>query len=121
MTAPLKALENKETPIAQLFGAAPAKDLEQKIISAATDDQRIAGYEGFLLDKLREQSTIDHIVKTTIDTLCSHRGSTSITTILKENLSKRRQPERNFFRQVGLSPKQLSKVIRLRDCFEGCC
>lgn len=42
------------------------------------------------------------------------RGSTTINTILKEDLSKRRQLERKFLKQVGMSPKQLGKVIRLQ-------
>jgi len=44
----------------------------------------------------------------------STNGSAPIKAILKEDLSKRRQLERKFFKQVGLSPKQLGKVIRLQ-------
>lgn len=118
ITTPLKDLENKETPIDRLFEAGPAKELEQKIISAATTQQRIELIETFLLNKLHEAATIDHIVQTTIDALLSTKGSTAIKTILKEDLSKRRQLERKFFRQVGLSPKQLGKVIRLQTALK---
>lgn len=111
---PLQDLENKETPIAQLFGAVQAAELEQKIISAQTEEQRIRIVEAFLSDKLHEKSTIDHIVSTTIDALLSSNGNTTILAILKNDLSKRRQLERKFFKQVGLSPKQLGKVIRLQ-------
>jgi AraC-like DNA-binding protein len=41
-----------------------------------------------------------------------------INTILKEDLSKRRQPERKFLKQIGLSPKQLGKVIRLQTALK---
>ena len=42
------------------------------------------------------------------------KGSKSLSAILKEDIKKRRQLERNFTKQIGLSPKQLSKVIRLQ-------
>lgn len=114
ITTALKELENKETPIAQLFGEVPAKKLEQEIISAENDAQRIEIVEKFLLGKLNEKSTIDNVVKTTIDALLLTKGSAPIRTILKEDFSKRRQLERKFLKQVGLSPKQLGKVIRLQ-------
>lgn len=76
--------------------------------------QRIKIIETFLLNKINEKATIDNIVKSTIDALFLTNGNSSINTILKENLSKRRQLERNFMKQIGISPKQLGKVIRLQ-------
>lgn len=118
ITTPLKDLENKETPIAQLFGETPSKALALKIIAAETNEQRAGIIETFLLDKLNEKSTIDQIVKTTVDALLSTKGSTPIGAILKEDVSKRRQLERKFFKQVGLSPKQLGRVIRLQTALK---
>ncbi|RPD41519.1 AraC family transcriptional regulator [Chitinophaga barathri] len=118
ITTPVKDLANKETPICQLFEERSAKELEQNIIRAENNAKRIEIVEAFLSNKLHEQATIDHIVKTTVDTLLSTKGNTSIHSILKEDLSKRRQLERNFFKQVGLSPKQLGKVIRLQTALK---
>jgi AraC-like DNA-binding protein len=118
ISAPLKDLENRETPISQIFEESSAKALEQQIIATNRNEQRIEIVEAFLLDKLNEKATIDNIVKTTIDTLFLTKGSTSIGAILKEDLSKRRQLERKFFKQVGLSPKQLGKVIRLQTALK---
>jgi AraC-like DNA-binding protein len=114
ITTPLKKLENKETPITQLFEEHAAKELKQKIINADNSRQRIGAVEAFLWEQLNKKATIDDIVKRTIDTLFLTSGSTAIATILKENSSRRRQLERNFLKQVGLSPKQLGKVIRLQ-------
>lgn len=114
VTEPIKSLANKETPLESLFEEMIAKELEQKIIQATDVKQRIKIIEHFLLDRLREQSTIDKIVKTTVDTLLSTNGSVSISTILKDDLAKRRQLERKFTKQIGISPKQLGKVIRLQ-------
>jgi len=118
VTMPIKDLANKETPIELLFGEKTANKLEQKIIKATNSSERIEIIENFLLDKLNEKTTIDNIVKTTIDALLATNGSASISTILKEDLSKRRQLERNFIKQIGVSPKQLGKVIRLQTALK---
>lgn len=109
----LKDLTDIEVPIEDLFGKLAAKELEEKIIKANDTEKRIRIIETFLLNKLNEHSTIERIVKTTVDTLISANGSTPINIILKDDLSKRRSLERKFKKQIGISPKQLSKVIRL--------
>ncbi len=114
----LKDLADIEIPIENLFGEIPAKELIQKIIQATDTKQRIEIIERFLLNKLSEQSTVDNIVRTTVDTLLSTKGSTSIRNILKEDLSKRRQLERKFAKQIGISPKQLGKIIRLQSALK---
>jgi AraC-like DNA-binding protein len=50
--------------------------------------------------------------------LLSTKGSTPINAILKEDPSKRRQLERKFIRQIGISPKQLGKVVRLQTALK---
>jgi AraC-like DNA-binding protein len=115
---PIKKLANKETPVESLFGEEPSKALRQKIIQATDTKKRIAIVETFLLEKLNDQTTIDNIVKTTIDTILLTKGSTSINTILRDDLSKRRQLERKFMKQIGISPKQLGKVIRLQTALK---
>ena len=118
VTEPIKNLANKETPIELLFEKTTAKKLEQEIIHAKDVKQRIEIIESFLLDKLSEKSMVDSIVKTTINTLLLTKGSASIHAILKEDISKRRQLERKFVKQIGLSPKQLGKVIRLQTALK---
>ena len=118
INTPIKSLTDKETPIKDLFGEIPANELEQAIIQATDTKQRIGVIERFLLKKLNEQPTIDNIVRTTIDALIATKGSSSISNILKEDLSKRRQLERKFERQIGISPKQLGRVIRLQSALK---
>lgn len=118
ITTTLKDLENKETALAELIGAVPAWELEQKIISAATYAQRIDCVETFLLSRLTDTSVLDQVVTSTIDALLATNGSAPIKGIMKDDLSKRRQLERKFFKQVGLSPKQLGKVIRLQTALK---
>jgi AraC-like DNA-binding protein len=118
VTTQIKNLANSETPISVLFGDKPANDLEHKIISAPDTKQRIEIVENFLLHRLKDRTTIDNIVKATVETILQTEGGESIHSILKDQLSKRRQLERKFFNQVGISPKQLGKIIRLQTALK---
>jgi hypothetical protein len=118
VSEPIKNLVNKETALDLVFDKKIAKELEKKIIQANDVKERIKIIEDFLFAKLNEKSTIDSIVKTTIDALLDANGTTAINTILKEDLSKRRQLERKFIKQIGLSPKQFGKVIRLQSALK---
>lgn len=111
---PLEQLVDKETPIAELFGQEEADELEQQMIQAIDTQQRIALIEAFLLKKLHEKNTISHIVKSTVNALLETNGTAAINVLLKDDVSKRRQLERHFRKQIGISPKQLGKAIRLQ-------
>ena len=118
VTEPIKNLANKETPLKALFDEKIAKELEQKIIQAKNVNQRIEIIEKFLLERLNEKSTVENIVKRTVDVLLSTNGNTPIKKILKNDLSQRRKLERKFAQQIGVSPKQLAKVIRLQTALK---
>ncbi len=111
---PIHKLADCETPLTSLFEERIAKQLEKEIIEANSTQSRIEIIERFLLNRLADQSTIDTIVKSTINILSQTKGSASINSILKEDLSKRRNLERKFSKQVGISPKQLGRIIRLQ-------
>jgi AraC-like DNA-binding protein len=112
--SPIKNLANKETALELLFGDLRSRDLELKIVHAKDTKERIVIIENFLLETLSAKATVDKIVKTTIDVLVSRNGNTRISSILTDSSSQKRQLERKFARQIGLSPKQLGKVIRLQ-------
>lgn len=111
---PIADLADKETPLALLFGEGPARELEREITLAMDTAKRIEAVERFLLAKLGDAAMVDGLVTATIEDLFSTGGSASIGALLEKNPSRRRQIERKFRKQVGLSPKQLGKVIRLQ-------
>mgnify|MGYP003521786653 FL=1 len=84
------------------------------MIQAIDNQQRIDIIENFFLKILNEKNTISNIVKSTVDALLKTNGTTPINVLLKDEISKRRQLERHFRKQIGISPKQLSKAIRLQ-------
>lgn len=118
VSTPLEKLVDIETSTENLFGEIPAKELEQKITRATNTQERIEIIEAFLLDRLNQSTTIEHLVKTTVDSLIETNGSSPINKILKNDLSKRRKLERDFRKQIGISPKQLGKVLRLQTALK---
>lgn len=114
ISRPIHELADRETPLTELFEANAARELERKIIEAPSTGERIKLIEHFLLGKLTDDSVIENIVQSTIEALSETKGSTSIRSLLKDDLSKRRNLERKFSKQVGISPKQLGKIIRLQ-------
>lgn len=114
MSIPLKQLSNKETPLAQLFGKETAEELDRYVRTAPDTAARITIIESFLFKRLNDRLSIDNIVKDTVDALLLSSGNATIKEVLKNDPSKRRQLERKFTSQIGMSPKQLGKVIRLQ-------
>lgn len=119
VSKPIKSLTNKETSIYELFEHNEARSLEKKIIEALTTGERINILEAFLFSRLSDQRTIERIVKATVKTLFSRNGNISINEITNSDHSKKRQMERQFLDIVGISPKQLCKVIRLQAALKA--
>ncbi len=113
-SAPIVDLANKETSLKSLFGEQSSKELTDQIGKAHDTNSRIKVIENFLLARLQNKATIDSIVKNTIDAILDTRGSVPINSLVKNDASKRRQLERKFIKQIGISPKQLGRMIRLQ-------
>lgn len=110
----IDTLSNTETPLAALFGEDASRTLTQRVVQASDTQARVDIVESFLVDRLGERETIDAIVHQAIEAMLEAKGSGAIKEILKHDVSRRRRLEREFRRKIGMSPKQLSKVIRLQ-------
>jgi len=110
---PIKEMENKAISLEKLFGK-EGQEIEQKILNTNSTSNRIALIETFLLDRLTETETVDTIVKLTVETILTANGQLSVNELSKQNNINRRQLVRKFSSNIGLSPKQLSKIIRLQ-------
>ena len=112
-TISIKEMKNTAVPLEKLFGK-DGQEIEQKILNANTTSERIKLIETFLLNRLTNIETIDRIVKSTIETILTANGQLSVDELSKQTNISRRQLERKFSSSIGLSPKQLSKTIRLQ-------
>lgn len=112
-TVPLKEMINRPIPLDFLFGES-GKKLEHQILNAQNTEERITIIEAFLLNRLKNSSTIDNIVESVVETILTANGQVSIAQMSESNSITRRQLARKFSSSIGLSPKQLSKIIRLQ-------
>lgn len=112
-TIPIKEMENTAIPLETLFGK-DGQEMAQKILNADSTLERINIVETFLFNRLTDKETIDHFVKSTVETILTTNGHLPVTELSKQNNITRRQLERKFSSVIGLSPKQLSKTIRLQ-------
>lgn len=110
----LNTLTNKETPLANLFPKNDANELENLIINARDTEQRIEIIESFLRSFISKPLVYDDLVKKTIDEIILTLGSKPIKTIIEDKFSLRRKLERKFLKYVGVSPKQLGRLVRFQ-------
>lgn len=111
---PIKEMENTAVPLEQLFGQV-GLELQDKILKAKTTSERINSMDVFLLNQLGNTDAVDHIVQSTVETILTANGQFPIGKLSKQNDINRRQLVRKFSSDIGLSPKQLSKTIRLQS------
>lgn len=112
-TMPIKEMINKPIALDMLFGEC-GRQLEADILNAKNTDERIVIIEKFLLDRISNASTIDKIVDSVVETILTANGQVTINEVSESNSITRRQLSRKFSSTIGLSPKQLSKIIRLQ-------
>jgi AraC-like DNA-binding protein len=112
-TIPIVEMENRPVPLDELFGDEGIR-LEKEMLSAETTDERIEIIERFLLDRLVSQKSIDNIAKSSVELIFELNGQLSVDELSDHLKINRRQLERKFSSVIGLSPKQLSKIIRLQ-------
>lgn len=110
---PIKDMENTAVSLEKLFGK-DGQEIEHRILDADSTLERINLIESFLFKRLAKTETIDHIVKSTVETILTANGQLSVDVLSKQNKTNRRQLARKFSSDIGLSPKQLSKTIRLQ-------
>lgn len=113
LTLPVSEMKNRAVGLVELFGK-KGKALEEEVLDAATNEERIVIIERFLLNELHTPANIDRLAKLSVDLLLQSKGQVSVDEIAGQLNSNRRQLERRFSSAIGLSPKQLSKIIRLQ-------
>ena len=97
------------------IGMQNADKIGEQILNANSSSERITFIETFLLERLVEKNTIDNIVKSTVETIIEANGQFSVNELSEQNNINRRQLTRKFSSTIGLSPKQLSKTIRIQN------
>jgi AraC-like DNA-binding protein len=110
---PVSSLENIALGLVDVYGI-PGKELEEKVLAAQSNAERIQVIEAFLLTLLADPQTVDTVTKACVDTIFQSRGQLDVMQVAGKMNINRRSMERKFISTIGMSPKQLSKVVRLQ-------
>ena len=112
-TIPVREMENRAVSLEELFGE-EGKQLGLSVLKAETTSARIHLMETFFLAKLQTEESIDRIARASVEALLLANGQVTIDELADQLNINRRQLERRFAAVIGMSPKQLSKIIRLQ-------
>lgn len=110
----LQEMENKAVPLDQLFGE-EGNLLEKEIMQHSSVSEKIKQLEHFLLNKLKGREWIERMIKSSVDIILKLKGQVSVEVLADQLNIHRRQLERKFSATIGMSPKQLAKIIRLQS------
>ncbi|MEI9909079.1 MAG: helix-turn-helix domain-containing protein [Bacteroidota bacterium] len=114
---PVAALEDKAVSIINLFGE-KGRMLEENILAGTGNPQRIKWIEEFLLSRLADPKAIDFVTKACVDVIFESQGQLGAGELAGKMNINRRSIERRFTSIIGMSPKQLSRVIRLQTALK---
>lgn len=114
---PVKEMKNTAVPLTDLFGEA-GLELERAILNAASTTERISITESFLISRLTDENNVDQILKSSVETILTANGQLSVDDLSSRVNTNRRQLERKFSSAIGLSPKQVSKIVRLQNALK---
>ena len=112
---PLYEICNRNIPLQYINGQA-GKDLEEKMAEVSTFQQRVNIAEAYFYNLLKNNYTdfefrrINHVV----ELIKKSHGNISISLLASKACLSRKQFERVFSQQIGISPKQYLKIIRFQ-------
>lgn len=111
---PMRELADQDTELQALFDHDKAARIESAIQQAQDTAERMALVEQFLFDQLEAGMDVPGLVRSIVDKILQTNGAIRIKDVLQDIPMQRRNLERKFAQQVGTSPKQLCRAIRLQ-------
>ncbi|MFA6083355.1 DUF6597 domain-containing transcriptional factor [Mucilaginibacter sp.] len=113
---PALAIANQKVDLVTLLGP-EGKDIEERVMLAATNTERVQILSAFLELKLNGAkyqpsvfSAIKYIIKS--------KGTVTVDSLAQKHFLSTRQFERNFKELAGFSPKLYSRIIRFQAAIE---
>lgn len=110
---PLNTLKNETVPLADT----PLKNysaLYSKLACAKTTSEKVATIENWLYKSLLSDVNISNIVKQSLQLIKSQKGLVNIELVAKNLDVNQRRIERLFNSQVGMTPKEYSRNLRIK-------
>ena len=114
---PLHELSGRSVPLDQFFPRSTLASLEEQLSEPSDLRRKVSAVESFLL-KMFKARRPDLLVIDAVQAIKRARGKTRIDDLMKSIPLSRDPFEKRFRRTIGTSPKQFSRIIRLRHVIE---
>lgn len=111
---PLHELLN-ETNLLGLLGKAELMDLHGRLYEARTTPARVALLETWLMCRLSSGQKRHRLIPTSLEMLRQEAGNLRLSEFFEKLLLSQRQVERLYQREVGMSPKQYLRLLRITN------
>ena len=108
---PTSELRNEMPDLASVMGIQGAM-LEEQMMLATDNTQRVNIITAFLEKKLLQNSSQPHDLVSSIQLIIQSRGQVRIETLANQYCISQRQFERRFKEYAGLTPKLFSRIVR---------
>jgi AraC-like DNA-binding protein len=115
---PLSELTNQNVSLDAVLGKLGCS-LEARINEASTTGQRISIFEQLYEKYICKNNKGPNLLKDAVQTIVAYDGQIQIKEMADRLGTNFKQLERQFKRQIGLTPKSFSRIIRLQKLL-GC-
>ncbi|PCI26789.1 MAG: hypothetical protein COB67_09750 [SAR324 cluster bacterium] len=85
-----------------------------QLCQAVTVPQQVMAIENWLLSILSNTSDLNKFIRSTVQTVQASKGQISVTSIAEAVNIGKRQLERIFKKEVGLAPKNFTRILRVK-------
>lgn len=108
---PTHELFNQSISLDYIFDRNKVSEVEEKLVAANTDKQRIHVVERFLLSQLRDIQN-DKLIAEAVKLIYQSRGSIRIKELNKQLFISQSPFEKRFRKVVGTTPKKFASIVR---------
>lgn len=116
-SCPAHELFNQSISLDNLFHKDEVAALEDVLVTADSDQQRIRAVENFFLRQLKKKDT-DKLVIGAVQLIYNSKGNISITDLHKQLYISQSAFEKRFRKLVGASPKKFASIVRFNTVLQ---
>lgn len=108
---PMKEIAGYSTDLSNAWGS-PAKEIEDRILSASSNIQRVSIIQDYLLLQITKHYRESKTVNYCLNEIALSAGQVSIDALARKAGIGNRQLLRQFDAHVGLSPKEFARIVK---------
>jgi transcriptional regulator GlxA family with amidase domain len=110
---------SNEMPDLNTFLGKEGKYLEEQIVMAGNNEQRVNILSRYLILKLQQNKVGHHHLNSIIKTIIQCNGQINVQQLAADSFLSVRQFERRFKEFSGFTPKLYTRLIRFQSVFNG--